>query len=262
MAMNPIAPYRMPGRSDLPAAAVSWRPDPERAVVLVHDMQRYFLRAFPAGRSPLTDLLGNVTELLAAARTARVPVMYTAQPGGMSRKDRGLLNDFWGPGMSAEETDRGIVDDVAPEPGDTVLTKWRYSAFFRSDLEERLRRSGRDQLVVCGVYAHMGCLITACDAYSRDIQPFLVADALADLSLDDHLMALRYAADRCAVPLTTADTLAGLGARTAPAASAARTTPIHGGTRPCPSAPMSSSSAERRESGGTSPSPAPSGATT
>jgi trans-2,3-dihydro-3-hydroxyanthranilic acid synthase len=211
MAMTPIAPYRMPGDGDLPSPAVAWRPRPDRAAVLVHDMQRYFLRPYPAGHSPLTDLIGNTMNLLAAARAAGIPVLYTAQPGGMSRPDRGLLHDFWGPGMSIEESDRGIADDVAPMPGDTVLTKWRYSAFFRSDLEDRLRRSGRDQLVVCGVYAHMGCLVTACDAFSRDIQPFLVADALADLSLDHHLTALRYAAARCAVPLSTAEVLAELG---------------------------------------------------
>ncbi|QNP74745.1 isochorismatase family protein [Streptomyces roseirectus] len=202
MAMTPIAPYRMPGQDDLPAPALPWRPAPDRAAVLVHDMQRYFLRPFPAGRSPLTELVTNAAALLATARKTGVPVIYTAQPGGMSRRDRGLLHDLWGPGMGSEETDRALADEVAPEPGDTVLTKWRYSAFFRSDLEERLRSLGRDQLVVCGVYAHLGCLITACDAFSRDIQPFLVADALADLSRDDHLMALRYAADRCAVPLT------------------------------------------------------------
>ena len=210
MAMTPIAPYRMPGDGDLPAAAVPWRPRADRAALLVHDMQRYFLRPFAAGQSPLTELVANVRRLLAAARAGGVPVLYTAQPGGMSRQERGLLHDLWGPGMSPEEADRGIVEAVAPEPGDTVLTKWRYSAFFRSDLEERLRRSGRDQLIVCGVYAHMGCLVTAGDAFSRDIQPFLVADALADLSLDEHLMALRYAASRCAVPLSTADVLAEL----------------------------------------------------
>lgn len=210
MAMTPIAPYRMPGDGDLPSTAVPWRPRRDRVAVLVHDMQRYFLRPFPAGQSPLIELVANVMKLLAAARAVQVPVLYTAQPGGMSRQDRGLLHDFWGPGMSIEEADRGIANDVAPEPGDTVLTKWRYSAFFRSNLEEQLRRSGRDQLIVCGVYAHMGCLITACDAFSRDIQPFLVADALADLSLDDHLMALRYAADRCAVPVSTANVLAAL----------------------------------------------------
>ncbi|GAA1881040.1 isochorismatase family protein [Asanoa iriomotensis] len=210
MPMAPIAPYPMPRGGDLPGPTVPWRPRPNRAAVLVHDMQRYFLRPFPAGQSPVTDLVANVTRLLASARAAGVPVFYTAQPGGMSSADRGLLHDFWGPGMGVAEDDRGIADDVAPAPGDTVLTKWRYSAFFRSDLEERLRRAGRDQLVVCGVYAHMGCLITACDAFSRDIQPFLVADALADLSLDDHLMALRYAADRCAVPLSLAEVLAHL----------------------------------------------------
>ncbi|EWM63057.1 isochorismatase [Micromonospora sp. M42] len=208
--MTPIAPYRMPGDGDLPGTTLPWRPDPDRAAVLVHDLQRYFLRPFAAG-SPRWPSCCPRRELL-AARGRRVLLLYStpAQPGRMSRRDRGLLHDLWGPGMSCDEDDRGIVDDVAPQPGDAVLTKWRYSAFFRSDLEERLRGARRDQLVVCGVYAHMGCLITACDAFSRDIEAFLVADALADLSRADHLMALRYAADRCAVPLWTADVLDGL----------------------------------------------------
>lgn len=206
MTIDRIMPYPMPGKEDVPEAAVPWRPRPDRAAVLVHDMQRYFLRFFPAGQSPLTELTANTAQLLATARDLGVPVMYTAQPGAMTRADRGLLHDFWGPGMDAAQADRAIADEVAPEEGEAVLTKWRYSAFYRSDLEQRLLRSGRDQLIVCGVYAHVGCLMTACDAFTRDIQPFLVADALADFSLDHHVMALRYAADRCAVPLSTEDT--------------------------------------------------------
>ncbi|MCD0448640.1 isochorismatase family protein [Actinocorallia sp. API 0066] len=210
MAITPITSYHVPGGGDLPKAVLPWRPDPDRAVLLIHDMQHYFLRPFAAGSSPLSDLLANSAKLVAAARTVGVPVMYTAQPGGMTREERGLLYDLWGPGMGKDESDRGIVADVSPEEGETVLTKWRYSAFCRSDLRERLRRQGRDQLIVCGVYAHVGCLMTVSDAFSLDIQPFLVADALADFSLEHHELALRYAAERCAVPMSTADVLTAL----------------------------------------------------
>ena len=65
-----------------------------------------------------------------------------------------------------------------------------------------MRRSGRDQLIVCGVYAHVGVLMTAVDAFTNDIQTFLVADAVADFSADYHRMALEYAAERCASVVT------------------------------------------------------------
>ena len=66
-----------------------------------------------------------------------------------------------------------------------------------------MRDQGRDQLVVVGVYAHIGVMTTACDAWMRDIQAFVVADAVADFSREDHEMALRWAAGRCAMVVTT-----------------------------------------------------------
>lgn len=200
-----ISAYPLPGRDDLPERLVPWLPDPARAVLLVHDMQRFFLRPFPAGvAEPLT---ANAAALLGHCRAAGTPIAYTAQPGGMSEVDRGLLKDFWGPGMRVDPADREIVDALAPEPGDWRLTKWRYSAFHRSDLLERMRSAGRDQLILCGIYAHIGVLMTAVDAFTHDIQPFLVADAVADFSAENHRMALDYAARCCAVVLTTREVL-------------------------------------------------------
>lgn len=211
MTIDRVQPYRMPGERDLPPGVVAWRPDASRAALLIHDMQRYFLRFLPEGRSPSVELVAHAGALLHAARDARVPVFYTAQPGAMTTEDRGLLADFWGPGMTRDPGDREIIPELAPAAGDTILTKWRYSAFVRSDLHCRLVQAGRDQLIVCGVYAHVGCLMTANDAMARDIQPFLVADALADFSPEYHLLALEYAAERCAAVVTTETVVGALG---------------------------------------------------
>lgn len=202
MAIARIAPYPMPTEADLPPSVARWTPDAGRACLLVHDMQRYFVDALPAGRSPTTLLLANVARLVAVARDLGMPVLYTAQRGSASRQQRGLLHDIWGPGMSAEPANRSIVDAVAPRPGEAVLDKHRYSAFHGSDLALAVARAGRDQLIVCGVYAHVGCLLTACDAFAHDLETFFVADAMADFGPAEHRLALDYAARLCAVTLT------------------------------------------------------------
>ena len=200
-----ITPYPLPDVGDLPANTADWRVDPDRAVLLVQDMQRYFLRPFPASMArPLVDSVAMIRD---RCRQLGVPVAYTAQPGGMTERQRGLLKDFWGPGMRVDPADREVVEELAPGPDDWHFTKWRYSAFHRSDLLAKMRAHDRDQLIVCGLYAHVGVLMSAVDAFTNDIQPFLVADAVADLSVDYHRLALSYAAARCAMIVTAKEVL-------------------------------------------------------
>ncbi|MFH9685862.1 isochorismatase family protein [Streptomyces sp. NPDC017413] len=202
----PIEPYELPRAGELPAPVPSWTVDPRRAVLLVHDMQRYFLRALP---EPLREqLLSNAVLLRTRCAELGIPVAYTAQPGAMDDAERGLLKDFWGPGMRRSPADREITAELAPARDDWMFTKWRYSAFFRSGLLERMRAHGRDQLIICGVYAHVGVLMTAVDAFTHDIETFLVADAVADFSAADHRLALDYAARRCAVVSTVKEVVA------------------------------------------------------
>jgi isochorismate hydrolase len=208
-----IRSYAMPAAAQLPANTAAWRADAGRAVLLVHDMQRYFLRPFPADESPGRELVSNAGCLRAHCVGLGVPVSYTAQPGSMTPAQRGLLRDFWGPGMRADAEDRAVVDELAPAPDDWILTKWRYSAFHHTGLLDRMRAAGRDQLVISGVYAHVGVLMTACDAFSSDIQVFVAADAIADFTLDHHRLALDYAAQRCAVVATTDQLLEQLSGR-------------------------------------------------
>ncbi|NKZ03740.1 isochorismatase family protein [Actinomadura latina] len=191
-----IETYQIPGLGDLPPNVAKWTPDPARAVLLIHDMQRFFIRPLPG---PTRDeLVATIAQLRERASALGVQVAYSAQPGDMSEEERGLLKDFWGPGMSSTPDDRLVTDELYPEAADWMFFKRRYSAFFGCDLLDRMRRSGRDQLIVCGVYAHLGVLITAVEAYSNDLQTFVVGDAVADFSAAHHRMALDYAAESCA----------------------------------------------------------------
>jgi isochorismate hydrolase len=209
-AIPPVESYLLPGASDLPANIAPWSVDASRAALLVHDMQRFFLRVFPD--TPRRALVDNCAQLRDRCRRLGVPIAYTAQPGSMTPSQRGLLNVFWGPGMSGDAADRALVPELEAAPGEKMITKWRYSAFHASDLHTWMLENGRDQLMVCGVYAHIGVLATAQDSFSRDIETFLIADAVADFSARHHWSALEHAAQNCATVTTTEQALAELDA--------------------------------------------------
>lgn len=203
MALPKIQPYPLPTQSELPTPRGAWQPRSERLALLVHDMQRYFLAAFAPDAAPLAPAVANIARLLTHCRARGIPVFYTAQRGNQDRRDRGLQADLWGPGMSATDEHEAILEALAPAPGDHVLVKHRYSAFQRSNLETMMRARGRDQLLVTGVYAHIGCTATVAEGFQRDIESFIAADAVADFSRADHDLALHWIARTCGVPMTT-----------------------------------------------------------
>lgn len=205
MAILPIDPYVIP--DEIPENRVAWRPDPRRAVLLVLDMQNYFLRVFARWGAPWRELMANCLALREHCADNGIPVVYGVQHAKQTPEQRGLTRDFWGPGIGADPADAQIVTELAPRQGDIRLTTWRYSAFHRTGLAGLLEDLGRDQVIICGIYAHLGVLMTACDAFMRDIETFVVSDAVADFSVEHHRMALHYAAQRCAVVIPTRDVI-------------------------------------------------------
>lgn len=211
MSIPSISPYSLadalptePTEPTGTPTVLNWQIERDRSALLVHDMQQYFLAAYQQDVEPISTVVANLRELIRQADAAGVPVFYSQQPPAQAAIRRGLLTDRWGHGLQTE-SQAAIIDTIAPQPQHHVLTKWRYSAFARTDLAEALRYAGRDQLLITGVYGHIGCQVSAADAFMRDIQPFVVADAIADFSAAKHAGMLEWVAANCGVVVRTAD---------------------------------------------------------
>lgn len=201
MSIPTISPYAIPAA---PSAAVApWSLQPSRAALLIHDMQNYFLAAYDRNQDPAATAIASIRRLVDAADALGMPVLYSAQPPAQSPARRGLLNDVWGPGIQTAE-EAAIIEPLAPGPDHHVLTKWRYSAFERTDLRQILAFTRRDQLIITGVYGHIGCAVTAADAYMNDVQPFFISDAIADFSAKDHAAGMDWVSRRAGVVIDTA----------------------------------------------------------
>ena len=192
MTIKKIENYLLPKKTDYVGAKVDWKINKHRAALLIHDMQDYFVGFYGKDAPLIKQVIEYIEQLKTWCVQHHIPVYYTAQPAVQDAQDRALLNDMWGQGLTAFPDQANIVEALKPTAQDTVLTKWRYSAYFRSDLEQQLKQQQKDQLIICGVYAHIGVLQTAAESFMNGIQPFVVADAVADFSLQDHLFALQY----------------------------------------------------------------------
>ena len=205
MAIPQLSPYEIP---PLPThQAAHWQLDPKRAALLIHDMQEYFIAAYDRNANPMSTVLSNIQSIISFADSHGMPVFFSAQPPAQHWSRRGLLNDVWGTGI-VTDAQAAIIPELEPAAAHhQVITKWRYSAFERTDLEQALAFTRRNQLIITGVYGHMGCQVTAVDAFMKDIQPFMVGDAIADFSATEHAEAMSWVAKRSGMVISTAEVL-------------------------------------------------------
>lgn len=167
------------------------RLDPERAALLVIDMQQFFLDPeSPSHTSGGTAIIPNVERLITAFREAGRPVIYTRHVHHPDGIDAGIMGWWWEAMCVEGSPESEIHPQIAPLEGEKVVDKHRYSAFYNTDLETVLRGLRVEDVVICGVMTNMCCESTARDAYYRDLRVFFLADATGAPDEDMQLASL------------------------------------------------------------------------
>lgn len=139
-------------------------------------------------------IISHINQLRSAFRTANLPVIFLKTAYNADYSDRrsrgrgdrlevlqGLMRWTW---------DAYILDELKPEPEETVIDKTRNSGFFRTSLEGILNKCGANHLILTGVGTDVCVETTARDAYQMDFAVTTVSDATGTCNEQDHLAAL------------------------------------------------------------------------
>ncbi len=157
----------------------------DKCALLVIDMQEEFVRPgwSPSWIPEATRQVPRIQRLIAHCRAQTIPVIYTvfsATHHYLDRPASGATMPNRYPDLAGEPgkyDDQGRVwHELAPEPGDVVIHKPSYGAFYDTPLQTILHNLGRDTVIICGTMTNYCCGTTARQAYERSFKVVFGSD--------------------------------------------------------------------------------------
>lgn len=183
----------------------------KRGLVII-DLLNDFLDQWDADK--VDRLVQNTNQLVGAFRRSDLPVVWVRQ------EFRADLNDGF-----LEMRDKGIAITIEATRGaqlhaeldwqadDATVVKKRYSAFFKTELEEILAGMGIGELVLCGINTHACIHMAAIDAYQRDFRVVLAEECISSYDEEHARVSLNYMDGKIAQVTTVAEIIEALGSR-------------------------------------------------
>jgi nicotinamidase-related amidase len=171
-----------------------------KPAIIIVDMLKDNLKESP--RNPYFQagkaMMPQLRRLLEEGRSRRFPIIFAC--------DSFLEGDFIFKGKMKVHSIRGtkgaeVVDDLKPELTDIVLPKRRFSAFFKTDLDQTLRVLGVDTIVVSGITTEVCVLMTAMDGLCHDFSAIILEDCTTSRNREFHQGCLNLYRDFALYPL-------------------------------------------------------------
>jgi nicotinamidase-related amidase len=103
-----------------------------------------------------------------------------------------------------------LIPELDRQPGDIVILKRQWGAFYGTDLDLQLRRRGLTTVVLCGIATEFGVESTARDAYERGYELIFASDAMTGMAAESHANAIERIFPRMGRVRTTEQIVAAL----------------------------------------------------
>jgi len=154
--------------------------------IVVVDMLKDAFKKKDSSSEEYLRIVPRIRELLNKARMENIPIIYAC--------DSFLENDFIFKGKrpySVRGTEGAdVIDELKPERKDEILPKRRFSAFFKTDLDQTLRLLGIDTVVIAGINTQVCVYATAMDSVCNDFYTIVLEDCSASRNREAHRMGI------------------------------------------------------------------------
>lgn len=158
--------------------------EPDKAALLVLDLQRYFLEPDSHAYIPsAAAILPGVRSLMSTFRQFGRPVICTRHSN--EHANAGSMVRWWQAIMDPADPLNALTSEL-PLDGAHLLEKHQYDAFLDTSLADTLTSLGCTQVVICGVMTHLCCESTARGAFMRGFDVFFCVDGTATYNADFH----------------------------------------------------------------------------
>lgn len=165
--------------------------DKGKTALVVIDLQKG-ITAMPSRPYTAQEVISNASKLVNAFRKNNMPVFLvhvdiTSETRLLVISDQTFSRPTPPPPDWAE-----FVPELAPAPGDIVITKRQWGAFYGTELDLQLRRRKMDTIVLSGISTDYGVESTARFAYEYGYQQIFAEDAMASRSDEQHNAAVNF----------------------------------------------------------------------
>lgn len=210
MALHSMAASALAPRADIHAYSTLAQQDRGEAwkssALIIVDMQNDFVRVgAPLEVPDARKTILSTQRLIEAFRKRNLPIVYTKF---LSRPHYYLLWD-WSPqcqpptkccwkghvrfytDINARRECTDVIDELRPEPQDTIVEKYGYGAFHETKLADTIRSFGLNSVVITGTVTQICVEETAREAFHHGFRATVVEDAVSSFAPDLHTATLK-----------------------------------------------------------------------
>jgi nicotinamidase-related amidase len=187
--------------------------DPSTTALIVIDLQRGIV-ARTAAPHTSADVVSRCARMAQVFRAAGAMIVLVRVSFSDDDGDRlKPMADGAPPAMPLPPDWSELVPELGQQPGDFVIVKRQWGAFYGTGLDLQLRRRGIRTLVYGGIDTNFGVESTARDAYERGFEQVFVEDAMSGLTEGAHTFAVTTIFPRMGRVRSTEEVLAAIRAR-------------------------------------------------